>query len=319
MADKDHYSNFSIERRQESEEIIPIPAKEDGGNSDKNVNRTRVKSVYRDALFRPVFQAVAELEAAAANGRTSVTYHAPSHPRFSTLHLTTKHLPLSPSPSFLPERLSVEEEIRAARFWRQYAVELNHYPRAFQKAAPWRDLSDEASLEWFHYATRASGPFSTFTLRLDADTEAKVRNAASSAGWLSKRIARRLKEALGRTVPFWFGFEVNAEDNLHAHGELTIAEDELPAARKALRLAGGEWAEVRQHQAHTKQQPSAVWSFYAAKQAIFMRPLTGRFANRSRPINGDWVYASNEVRSAAGKIYSGQHKKILHVLSQLDQ
>lgn len=308
-----HYSGRAAANHQDTQENFPDLVRLGCAVVAKKVNRARVKSPYRDALFRPLFQAVAALEDARSRGETSVIWHTPSHPLFPILRLPTSIL--TTTPTLTVERLTDEEEIAAARFWKTYYVET---PRKHRTPARWRDLSDEARLEWFHYAMRASGPIASFTLNLDDKTEAQVSAAQSSAGWLSKRIARNLKQALGRHVPFWFVFEVTGDGRLHVHGELGASCDELPAARKALRRAGGEWADTRQHQAHTRENPSAIWSFYSSKNAIFMRRKKGRFQNLPRPINGDWKFATNDVRHRAGELYEGQLQKALEALAFLD-
>jgi len=195
----------------------------------------RRKSPYRDAKFRPLFQAVAALQDLQANGGTSVTYCTPSHSFFPILRLQASLLPsLSSSGSFQPEALSDEDEERVARFWRDYAIILPRQPN-YRVPADWRDLSDVASLEWFHNAMRLSGPYIAFTLNLDAEVEAQIRTGENAAGWLSERIDRRLKNALGRKITMWFGFELSPERRLHVHGELGIAEHEAEISRKALR------------------------------------------------------------------------------------
>ena len=115
----------------------------------------------------------------------------------------------------------------------------------------------------------------------------------------------------------WFGFELSPDRRLHVHGEFQIAEHEAEIARKALRLAGGEWVEVRQRQAKTKSEPTLPWVNYCGKASIFVRPLSGRFAELPRAINGDWLFASNTVRSTAGELYDQQRKKVIELMPWL--
>lgn len=282
---------------------------------DNKVKRTRRKSVYRDALFRPLFQAVAELDELRVNGGTSVTYATPSHPLFPVIHVTNDHK--HPSTPYKHENLTDAEERRQARFWRDYAVRLSSL-REHVIPAPWRDLSDPARLEWFHHALRSQGEVQAFTLRLSDDVEASARGQGSTAGWLSKRIARQLEGALGRKVDRWFALEVSDHHKLHLHGELQITSGEAKAARKALRLAGGEWASVRQHQAHTKEDPSVIWAFYSAKRWNHIRPWTNwRLAQISRPINGDWYSATKPVRSSAAELYLERHREVIKLMKSL--
>lgn len=293
---------------------------------DKKIRRTRVKSAYRDALFRPLFQVVAALDDALASGgtsvtapsggETSITYATPSHPLYPVIHLaaSTATAPaIASGTSYRIEALTDEEEIRVARFWRDYAVRLAGLPQ-HRLPAPWRDLSDVAAIEWFHSGMRSSGPYMAFTLNLSPEVEQQARSEPRAADWFSKRIARNLRAALGRKVEFWFGFELSEARRLHLHGELQIAGDEAKAARKALRLAGGEWVEVRQHQAKTKDAPSLPWAFYTAKEFNLIRPRTGRLGEVRRPINGDWLFATNAVRSHAAELYSAQRKRVLEFI-----
>ncbi|ESY66311.1 hypothetical protein X742_19705 [Mesorhizobium sp. LNHC232B00] len=282
---------------------------------DNKVKRTRVKSVYRDALFRPLFQAVAELDVLRSTGGTSVTYATPSHPLFPVLHIINDHRPSSTP--YRHENLTDAEERRQARFWRDYDVIVNGLPKHVVPA-PWRDLSDPARLEWFHHALRSQGEVQAFTLRLSEDVEASARGQGSTARWLSKRIARQLEGALGRKVDRWFALEVSDHNKLHLHGELQITSSEAKAARKALRLSGGEWVSVRQHQAHTKPAPSVIWAFYSAKRWNHIRPWTNwRLAQISRPINGNWYSATKPVRSLAAELYLERHREVLKLMKSL--
>lgn len=296
----------------------------------KKVKPNRSKSAYRDAHFRPLFEALSDLEEMDGYGGTSVTVSTPSHPTYPILHLTrpspasqpstqsppTPSIPKTSAPAFSPKHLTPDEEERTARFWRAYDADLPGL-RKHVTPADWRDLSDVAAVEWFHYAVRASGPSTGFTLNLSPAVEGQVRTSPESADWLSKRMARRLKDALGRKVEFWFAFEENDHHRLHVHGELQIDASDKAAARKALRLAGGEWDTVRQHQAHTRDDPSVVWSNYTAKKSIFMRPLKGRFETLDRPINGDWLFRTNSISAAAKKLYTERRKQVITLMSTI--
>lgn len=70
-----------------------------------------------------------------------------------------------PAPSPFSERLTDEEKICDARFWRAYSVLLPHLGQ-HRVPAEWRDLSDVSHLEWLHRAVRASGGSCGFTLNL---------------------------------------------------------------------------------------------------------------------------------------------------------
>lgn len=141
---------------------------------------------------------------------------------------------------------------------------------------------------------------------------------AQAAGWLSKRIARRLQAALGREVDCWFALEISQRRRLHLHGELQIELHEAEAARKALRLAAGEWEKVRQHQAHLKEKPTVVWTSYSTKDWISLRRLKrGWFARTSRPINGEWYFATKPVRRLASELYFIQRLEVINFMKSL--
>jgi hypothetical protein len=90
---------------------------------------------------------------------------------------------------------------------------------------------------------------------------------------------------------------------------MNVPVDQLANARKALRLAGGEWAEVRQHQAHTQANPDDGWLTYLCKHHLMFRPsyqaLREGGASWALPtFTGAWYAAPNTVRRQATKIYS---------------
>lgn len=105
--------------------------------------------------------------------------------------------------------------------------------------------------------------------------------------------------------------ELSKTDRLHCHGEFQAAPHELAAVRKALRLAGGEWDQVCQHQAHTKFYASIVWANYSAKDVWRIKP----FRNITRPINGDWHFASNGVKQAGKAIYDPYRQRVIKCLA----
>lgn len=285
-------------------------------NSDKKINSKRLKSPYRDAKFRPLFQALAELGRTLESGGTSVKYETPNHPTYPKLNLqAASHHKRSTSP-LIREELTDEEDERTKRFWRQYAVELPGLTQ-HRLPAPWSNLSDQAAAEWYHYGLKSAGALCSFTLNLSEEVEKKTRSEAKSADWLAKRISRRLRAALGRKVDFWFAFETSDKRRLHIHGEIQISGEEKARARKALRLAGGEWNEVRQHQCKTDDQPSVVWANYCMKRCIFMRPKKGRLATLERPISGDWLFATNGTRRAADSLYTAKRAEVIQLIQEL--
>ena len=310
--------------------------------ADKKVNGKRHKSPFRDAQFRPLFQALAAFADMQTCGETSVicapstptlsidaptplqpvTYSTPSHPSYPLIRLTPETLPSTslPTSSLTPENLTDREQAHDTRFWRHFAQTLPGLS-THKLPAAWRDLSDEYSLEWFHNALRASSkPFCDFTLQFGDEVLEQLSRQPSSAGWLSKRIARHLKALLGRPVAFWFAFEKGVGERLHVHGELQASPNEFVRVRRALRLAGGQWSHTRQHQAKIKQaSPTVVWPQYVATLAPYIqpRPKIGRMASISRPINGDWIFATNEIRIAAGNLYADRRKAAISLMKSL--
>jgi hypothetical protein len=74
---------------------------------------------------------------------------------------------------------------------------------------------------------------------------------------------------------------------------------------------------VRQHQVHTKEKPTVVWPNYSAKHAIFTKRLSGRFQRLSRPINGDWLFATNSIRRKARLLYTSRRLLVMSLLKDL--
>lgn len=312
------YSNFADAAQKN---IVLAGDNSATANVVKKARTKRVKSVYRDARFRPLFQGLAHLQATRLRGETSVIYTTPSHPLFPILHLNTDTLPsLSSFPHYplTPEPLTEEEAEADARHWRQFYADT---PRKQRTPASSRDLSDEARLEWFHHALQVSGSFYSFTVNLSADVSGIAKTKASAARWLQGRIATRLKEAFGHTPDFWFVIEESDRHVLHLHGEIGIGDDPalLKDTRKAFRLACGEWETTRQHQAHTHPEPDVWWSNYVSKDAWKMKPPSPRMPfQRQRPISGDWYAATGDLRSRAARLYTDCRKHVMGILSALN-
>jgi hypothetical protein len=153
--------------------------------------------------------------------------------------------------------------------------------RSYRVPAQWRDTSDILRVHYLHLALAELGPVYSFSLNLHPDVEAKARVQKASLDWIHRRMARRLDQALGRKVEFFPVLEEtpNRTRRLHLHGELQVSPEEVKAARKALRLAGGEWEEVRQHQAHTDEMPDEGWAGYIAKDFWKFGPHVRRWTS----------------------------------------
>ena len=126
---------------------------------------------------------------------------------------------------------------------------------------------------YLHRAIASGGPVAAFSLRLRHDVEQQAREQPSAASWLLKRVRREVHAILKRDVPVWFVIEQDygRARGMHLHGELAVTQEELPAARKALRLAAGQWLFARQHQAHTRLSPDEGWIAYVLKDAVQTR------------------------------------------------
>ncbi|WP_188720023.1 hypothetical protein [Nitratireductor aestuarii] len=285
---------------------------------DKKTKNTRPKSPYRDAHFRPLFQGLAHLHAARADGETSVIVCNPHHPLFPILRINEQDLSsLQKLPPFplQPEELDDAELFADARHWSQFYAD---GPRLHRTPAAFRDLSDQASLEWFHHTLRVTGPAFDFTANLAPDVSEQAKVKPSAARWLRDRLSRRLKQQLGYSPEFWFIIEQSDRGLIHLHGEITINEDlaTIEKCRKAMRLACGEWNRNRQHQVKLRRNPGIWWTNYVAKDAWKMRRTKFRYAPR-RPINGDWMAATNCLRSLTDEIYTDCRKHVLSVLPRV--
>ena len=108
---------------------------------------------------------------------------------------------------------------------------------------------------------------------------------------------------------------------LHVHGEFNITRPDSitvkrvsAKARKALRLAGGEWATHRQFQANVPPEaPDSGWAGYLAKDFAFCGPivrpwLTALGSNYAPGFNGDQVSRTRLLGKVAARIY-GEHRE----------
>ncbi|GLQ82008.1 hypothetical protein GCM10007881_55290 [Mesorhizobium huakuii] len=307
-----------VARHLITEENVPIVITLTNGRGDKKGNLKHLKSPYRDAAFRHVFQGLDALEELEEDGATSVTVLLPL-PSPSTPTATSSPSTATPTP-YVRESLSPKDAACHERFWQSFSVYTGL--AAHDVPAVWRDLSDLSTLEWFHHSLRHTGPVHSFTLNLSPDIDRLARTKRSAVKWLSRRIDRQLKLALGRPIDFWFAVELTQEGQprrLHCHGELQIASSDSLCVRKALRIAGGEWEEARQFQAHTRPAPNVGWSHYVRGLSVLsgVVPYRGRFKNMKRPINGDWFASTNAVRSAASSLYTARRGQVLSLLKNV--
>ena len=114
--------------------------------------------------------------------------------------------------------------------------------RAISGPALWRDVTDLLKLGYCSRAMPAidANPVWVFTLRLDPSIH---KRSANPINVISQRIRVQLKLALGRDVNF-IGvahIKTRSGDELHVHGLIALSENEIPAAKEALHIAGGDW------------------------------------------------------------------------------
>ncbi len=112
---------------------------------------------------------------------------------------------------------------------------------------------------------------------------------------------------------------------LHLHGEFNITGPNSPTvkrdrakARKALRLAGGEWPKGRQFQAKVPHAaPDSGWPGYLSKHFAFSGPivrpwLTSVGSNYAPSFNGDQVSRTRLLAKMAAKIYAEHREFVMH-------
>jgi hypothetical protein len=144
---------------------------------------------------------------------------------------------------------------------------------------PWRDVVDQLRPFWLLLgAYRLGEGVHAVNVDLGDEIEAKAKTKTNAASWFRARALRYLKAALGRDVELLLVAEDGVEEGektgrLHFHGLLLVTEIEAKAARKALRLAAGEWdPRSRRHQVKTEPVPDVGFASYSAKCLALARP-----------------------------------------------
>lgn len=87
---------------------------------------------------------------------------------------------------------------------------------------------------------------------------------------MQRIIARRLKEFLGRNVPFTAVMEwrTNGAPELHCHGAIPLAPDELQLTSEALRAAGGLWRDKQGRARQVDIRPIDSQASFARKSGL---------------------------------------------------
>ncbi|UXN61715.1 hypothetical protein [Phyllobacterium zundukense] len=311
-------NNFSVQCQ-----YIPIDTvKEANDNEPKPVanfgKRHHPKFSMRDAHFFPYFQELRQERLTPVSIETSVTGRGAYKPTYADT-LTGNH---GTSPSRLLKKMgalaAAQKAARAPspkpskldRSLRQRQQPVDTHLHQWKVPAPWRDLTFWFQAVHLHDAGSHLGTVHSFSLNLRPDIEELARKQLSAASWLHKRIQLELKAAYGRKVDCWFVIEAaQSLKRLHIHGEVILPGSDATLARKALRKAGGEWAQVRQHQCHTSELPDDGWVSYALKDLAWN---SARSRNAPfRGFSGEPYAASQALRKSAQAEYEADRKRVI--------
>lgn len=311
--------NFSAVQCQS----IPIDTvKEANDNEPQQVanfgKRHHPKFGMRDAHFFPYFQELRQERLAAVSLETSVTERGAYKPAYAdtlTGNHGTSHSPLLKKMEALAAaqkaaRAPSPKPSKLDRSVRERQQPVNTHLHQWKVPAPWRDLTFWFQAVHLHDAGSRLGTVHSFSLNLRPDIEKLARKQPSAASWLHKRIQLELKAAYGRKVECWFVIEAaQSLKRLHVHGEVILPDMDATLARKALRKAGGEWAQVRQHQCHTSEFPDDGWVSYALKDLAWN---SARSRNAPfRGFSGDPYAASQTLRTSARAEYEADREKVI--------
>ncbi|MGB7013494.1 MAG: hypothetical protein WBD97_24250 [Pseudolabrys sp.] len=162
------------------------------------------------------------------------------------------------------------------------------------------------------------GEVRTFTLRLRADIEAEAKTKPDACDWLRRRIAFYLEKELSQPVHLLGCFEEEIRGVLHVHGEFVVTNNELETARRALRLAGGEWEKARQRQTHNHPySPDEGWASYCGKNLYltspFVRALLSRHGSPKllTSYTGNPLFVSRELGQRAKVLFDATRCRLL--------
>jgi hypothetical protein len=279
------------------------------GQFDKLAKRNRPISMLRDAAFVRDLEALLAAEASTSGRETSVSSHTCSSLTLSYPSLTN----LASSRERPSEQGKSPRDPRAA-WWHVLLAKPAH---DYRVPATWRDTSDQLRILYRHLALREFGEVHSFTLNLKPDIEERARSQSNPAGWFHDRIVHHLKAVLRKLPEFHFVLEEAEAHRLHVHGEIQCTSAETAAVRKALRLAGGEWDLVRQHQAHTDNDPDQGWASYISKdlwKIRFTRDFLPKYGNpRSSyaiTFSGNAISTTRSLGQKAAELFA-QHREML--------
>jgi hypothetical protein len=256
-------------------EVDNLPTPE-SSKVDRLAKRNRPVSVLRDAAFLRNLEALLAARTSTSGAATSVSSHTSA---LSALTLSYPSLTNLVAPRDRPGDQAKSPRDARAAWWHLLLAKPAH---DYRVPATWRDTSDQLRILYRHLALREFGEVHSFTLNLKPAIEERARNQLNPAGWLLDRIVHHLKAVLRKLPEFHFVLEEAEAHRLHVHGEIQCNSAETAAVRKALRLAGGEWDVVRQHQAHTDTDPDQGWASYISKdlwKIRFTREFLPKYGN----------------------------------------
>lgn len=268
--------------------------------SDRSVNSGRVISRIRDASSALAYQAFAQDRLKASHG-VGVVYRGKTF--FSSSHPEAENDNDKAGDDLLEDLLTGADASAAPKsivtsFPHWSAPWIGH-PTTHRVCAEWRDLSDHMKLDAAFYAALAAGQVYAFTLHLNDANEDKARAVDNAADWIYRRICLRLGK-IQKLMLFAMAVEDRTSDKkrslafdlekdfdrkkralaklfmrddrrVHVHGFIVIADHEMKAVKKALKLAGGDGF-GRGRQLMVKPVYSVGWASYMMKHAHLSSP-----------------------------------------------
>jgi hypothetical protein len=131
----------------------------------------------------------------------------------------------------------------------------------------WDHSSDLMKMLGWGLAARNMGA-TPFTLRISEEViGAAKRSRVGPSRYLQDRIARHLRTRFPNSTPtFWFAIEQGFREQAHLHGAILIEDGQEAGIRKALVVAGGDWAGGTVRQVHFSPKKNQIkWVTYSTK------------------------------------------------------
>jgi hypothetical protein len=192
----------------------------------------------------------------------------------------------------------------------------------------WRDTHDDVRGLFYAVAIRKGGNVRKFDLNLSQEVETLARDQGKHClAWLHRRVVRQLRRVLGASTgiptPFWFATEESDKGRLHIHGEIAFEPHREKLIRKALKTAGGAWAdESEEYQLVLRISPNLRGAGYCLKSYSKARPDRRRNMQRyGSPrsmvagFEGKAVTASENLKRAAIECHSAAVAEVVRFRS----